>query len=113
MYQLSISMSGQTKAEKQMIKLRYATGLYKALKNSSFKSFRKMAEAGDMEPSHIQKISVGKVNVTLTVNVAIANALGITYSELADYYDGVTDKDIKEFQEYLAKQKAIRGKKDS
>ena len=104
-------MSGQTKAEKQAIKLRYATGLYKALKKSSFKSFRKMAEAGDMEPSHIQKISVGKVNVTLTVNVAIANALGITYSELAEYYDGVTEKDTHEFLEYLAKQKSIRGNK--
>src|SRR5258708_12276360 len=99
MYQLSISMSRQTKAEKQMIKLRYATGLYKALKNSSFKSFRKMAEAGDMEPSHIQKISVGKVNVTLTVNVAIANSLGITYSELADYYDPVPTNHITKFQQ--------------
>ena len=104
-------MGGQTKADIQIIKLRYATGLYKALKNSSFRSFRKMAEAGDLEPSHIQKISVGKVNVSLTINVAIANALGITYTELAAYYDGVTEADIAEFQEYLKKQKAIRGKK--
>lgn len=102
-------MSVQTKADKQRIKLRYATALYKALKNSPFKSFRKMAEAGDLEPSHIQKISVGKVNVSLTINVAIADALGISYSEYAAYYDGVTDDDIEQFLKYLKKQKAIRG----
>jgi len=64
-----------------------------------------------MEPAHIQKISVGRLDVTLTTSTAIANALGISYSELSSYYDNLTEKDIEKFVQYLAEQKAIRGKK--
>jgi transcriptional regulator with XRE-family HTH domain len=103
-------MKAQEKSEKQKIKLRYAAALYKALTNSHLKSYRKLAKEAGMEPSHIQKISVGSVDVSLTINIAIANALGISYAELAKYYDSVNEKDIEVFLQYLEKQKKIRGK---
>lgn len=106
-------MKAQEKEEKQSIKFRYAIGLYKALKDSSLASFRKLAKEAGMESAHIQKISVGKLDVTVTTNVAIANALGISYSSLATYYDNVTDKDKEEFIQYLEEQKKLKGKHKS
>ncbi|WP_341840399.1 helix-turn-helix transcriptional regulator [Chitinophaga caseinilytica] len=91
--------------EKTEIKLRYATALHKAFKASGLKSFRKIASLAGMEPSHIQRIATGKNDVTLTTNVAISKALGISYGEFAQYYDEVTPGDIKEFVEYLEAQK--------
>lgn len=103
-------MKPQEKEEKNKIKFRYAAALYKALKNSSLASFRKLAKEAGMEPAHIQKISVGKLDVSLTTSIAIANALGISYTELSAYYDNLTEKDIEVFIEYMTKQKKIRGK---
>ncbi|OJW35495.1 MAG: hypothetical protein BGO54_04085 [Sphingobacteriales bacterium 46-32] len=103
-------MKAQEREEKVAIKFRYAVGLYKALKNSSLKSFRKLAKEAGMEPAHIQKISVGKLDVSLTTNIAIAQALGISYTDLSAYYDGVTETDTQEFREYLEKQKILKGK---
>lgn len=103
-------MKAQEKEEKAEIKIRYAAGLYKALKNSRLQSFRKLAKEAGMEPAHIQKISVGKLDVTLTTNIAIAKALGITYTELSAYYDNVTGEDLKEFNQYLEEQRKLRGK---
>ena len=104
-------MKALEKADKQDIKIRYATGLAKALEDSPIKSWRKLAKEAGMESAHIQKISVGKLDVATTTNVALANALGITYTALAAYYDAVTDADIDQFLENLKKQKKIRGKK--
>src|SRR5262245_33448327 len=103
-------MKAQEKEEKAKIKFQYAVALYKALQNSSLKSYRKLASAAGMEPAHIQKIATGKLDVTHTTSVAIANALGITYTDLAAYYDGVTEEDTQKFLQYLSKQQAIRGK---
>lgn len=103
-------MKAQEKEEKIAIKLRYAAGLYKALKDSPIKSYRKLAKEAGMEPAHIQKVSVGKLDVTLTTTIAIAQALGISFSKLSAYYDAVTDADIKEFLAYLEEQKILRGK---
>ncbi len=85
-------MKAQEKDDNATIKFRYAVGLYNALKDSSFKSFRKLAKEAGMEPAHIQKNSVGKLDVTLTTNIAIAQALGITLTKLSSYYDNVTDQ---------------------
>lgn len=104
-------MKALEKEEKDNIKLQYAVGLYKALKNSSFKSYRQLAKEAGMEPAHMQKIAVGKLDVTLTTNVAIATALGITYTELAAYFDGITENDTEDFILYLEEQKQLRGKK--
>lgn len=108
---LQDTMKAQGKEDKARIKFRYAAALYKALQKSPFTSFRKLAKEAGMEPAHIQKISVGRLDVTLTTSTAIANALGISYSELSSYYDNLTEKDIEKFVQYLAEQKAIRGKK--
>lgn len=110
-FHFSNIMKAQEKEEKAAIKFRYAAGLYKALKNSPLKSFRRLAKEAGMEPAHIQKISVGKLDVTLTTNIAIAHALGISYTNLSAYYDNVSEQDIQEFTNYLEKQKLLRGKK--
>ena len=96
---------------KKNIKLRYAAGLYKALKNSSLGSFRKLADAADLGRSHIQQISSGNKHVSLTTNIAISNALGISYSKLASYYDNVTEADMKEYLAYREEQKKLKGEK--
>ena len=59
----------------------------------------------------MQKISVGRLDVSLTTNIAIANTLRLSYVELAAYYDKVTEKDLEEFTSYLQKQQKIRGTK--
>jgi len=103
-------MKAQGKEDKARIKFRYAAALYKALQKSPITSFRKLAKEAGMEPAHIQKISVGKLDVTLTTSIAIANALGISYSELSTYYDNLTGNDIEVFTQYLTEQKKLRGK---
>ena len=103
-------MKALEKEDKDKIKFNYAVGLYKALKNSQWTSFRKLAKEAGMEPAHIQKISVGNLDVSLTTNIAIATALNISYTELAAYYDGVNENDTQEFIRYLEDQKQLRGK---
>jgi len=103
-------MKAQEKADKTAIKLRFAAALYKALSNSSIESFRKLAKEAGMEPSHIQKISVGQLDVTLTTSIAIAHALGMSFTELANAYDRVTEEDIQEFIQILVAQKKNKGK---
>ncbi len=102
-------MKAQEKEEKNKMKFRYAVGLYKALQDSPLKSYRQLAKEAGMEPAHIQRISVGKLDVTLTTNVSIANALGFSYTSFSSYYDNITDKDVDEFLEYLEMQKKLRG----
>lgn len=104
-------MKAQEKEEKDLLKLRFAVALYKAVKESGIKSFRQLAKEAGMEPAHIQKVSVGKLDVTLTTTIAIANAMGISFTDLAAYFDNVSKKDEEEFEMYLSKQKKIRGKK--
>jgi plasmid maintenance system antidote protein VapI len=103
-------MKAQEKEEKAQIRFRYAVGLYKALQDSSLRSFRKLAKEAGMEPAHIQKISAGKLDVTLTTSIALAKALGISYTVLSAYYDGVTEKDTQAFIQNMEKQKKTRGK---
>ena len=105
-------MKALEKGDKNRIKLRFAAGLYKALKASSWKSFRKLAEEAGMEPAHIQKISAAKLDITLTTCISIATALNISYTDFASYYDMVTEKDIEEFSEHLASQIRVKGKKE-
>ena|SRR5258706_15598567 len=103
-------MKALEKEDKDRMKFRYAAGLYKALKNSKWTSFRKLAKEAGMEPAHVQKISVGKLDVSLTTSVSIATSLKISYTQLAAYYDEVSEQDLKEFEEYLGTQKLLRGK---
>jgi len=104
-------MKAQDKEEKDRIKFKFATGLHLALQDSKLNSFRKVAKEAGMEPAHIQKISVGKLDISLTKSIAIAAALGISYTELASYYDKVTDSDIQDYIVHLERQRKSRGKK--
>lgn len=103
-------MKALEKSEKENIKLQFAVGLHKALKESSFKSYRQLAKEAGMEPAHMQKIATGKLDVTLTTNFSIALALGISYAELAKYFDNVTKSDREEFNRYIERQQLLRGK---
>ena len=98
------------KSDKDAIKLRFAVGLSKLLENSEFKSLKKLAREAGMEPSHIQKIAAGKVDVALTTNISLAAAFSISYTELAATFEQVTESDIQEFlekQETLKKHKGV------
>ena len=103
-------MKALEKKEKDNIKFRYAVGLYKAFLKSRHTSYRQLAKEAGMEPAHMQKVSVGKLDVSLTTNISIANALGISYTELAGYYDSVTKADEEIFILNLEEQKKLRGK---
>lgn len=92
-------MKPKEKREKLNIKLRFAAGLEKALKNSGFSSFRQLALHIGFEPAHIQRIATAKVDIALSSAVSLAEGLGISYTELASYYDGVTESDIRKFLE--------------
>ncbi|MDO6434805.1 helix-turn-helix transcriptional regulator [Flavitalea sp. BT771] len=103
-------MKALEKSDKDAIKLRFAVGLSKLLEKSDIKSWKKLAKEAGMEPSHIQKIAAGKVDVALTTNISLAAAFGITYPELAETYEHVTEKDIQEFLEKAEAQKKLKGK---
>ena len=62
-----------------------------------------------MESAHVQKMSVGKLDVSLTTCIARVAALGITYSKLATYYEGVTEEDEREFTQHLKEQREKKG----
>ncbi|RPE05358.1 hypothetical protein EGT74_23505 [Chitinophaga lutea] len=64
-----------------------------------------------MEAAHVQKLSRGKIDAALTTNIAVAKALGISYTQLAAYFDGVTQQDIDEYLAELEKLKKAAAKK--
>ena len=103
-------MKALEKSDKDAIKLRFATALNQAHKQSTIDSWKKLAKEAGMEPSHIQKISVGLLDVSLTTTVAIANALGLSYYDLAHIYHSVTDRDIQDYREKLDAQRKHKGK---
>jgi|GEM_PF-2938308 len=103
-------MKALEKSDKDAIKLRFAVGLSKLLEKSDLKSWKKLAREAGMEPSHIQKIAAGKVDVALTTNISLAAAFRISYSELAATYEQITEKDIQEFLEKVEMQKKHKGK---
>ncbi|HEX4374769.1 MAG TPA: hypothetical protein VHZ50_15805 [Puia sp.] len=97
------------KSEKEAIKLRFAVGLSKLLEKSDIKSWKQLAREAGMEPSHIQKIAAGKVDVALTTNISLAIAFGITYAQIAETYENVTEKDIQDFVKKMEIQKNHKG----
>ncbi len=102
-------MKGKEQNEKEIIKLRFAVALEKALSDSDLKSFRELASASGLEPAHVQRISSGKVDIALTTIVSLADGFGITLTELFAYYDRVTKKDISNYNK--KKEAAKRNKK--
>ena len=102
-------MKAQNKAEKDHIKQRFAAALQKALKDSKLDSYRQLAKEAGMEPAHIQKISTGRLDLSLTKIIAISDALGLTFADLADFYVTLTEKDMGDFLQSLETQKKVRG----
>jgi hypothetical protein len=98
-------MKAKDKSEKELIKLKYATGLEKALKESQFASFRELSIHISFEPSHIQRISTGKIDVVLTTNVALAEGLGMSLSQFSAYFDNVTEKEMADFAKRMEERK--------
>ena len=92
-------MKPKEKREKLNIKLRFAVGLEKALKNSEFESFRQLALHIGFEPAHIQRIATAKVDIALSSAISLAEGLGLSFAQLATYYDNVTEADIRKFLE--------------
>ena len=104
-------MKAQEKLEKEEIKLRFATALDKLLKQSELRNYKKLAEAAGMESAHVQRISVGELDITVTTIVAISNALGLSFGEFGTAYDLVSPRDIEDYLVVLAERKRRRGKK--
>ena len=102
-------MKALEKSEKDAIKLRFAVALSKLLEKNGIKSWKKLAKEAGMEPSHIQKIAAGKVDVALTTTISLASAFGISYSEFAGFYEQVTEKEIQEFLKTTELQKKHKG----
>jgi transcriptional regulator with XRE-family HTH domain len=98
------------KSDKEAIKLRFAVGLNKLLLKSEISSLKKLARESGMEPSHIQKIAAGKVDVSLTTAISLATAFGISYSELATSYEGVKPDDIQKYLDEAKLRKEHKGK---
>lgn len=84
-----------------LFKLRFAVALHKALKKSSIPNYRKLAKKAGIDLQQMQEIANGRTDVTLTTNLALAEALGISYSKFCSYYDSVKEKDSLAFFEYL------------
>lgn len=103
-------MKAQEKREKTYIKLKFATALDKLLKKAKIRSLKELSKQAEMEPAHLARISRAELDVTLTTCIAISNALGIPYSELAGEYDKVTENDMKVYVEELKARKKLRGK---
>jgi hypothetical protein len=111
-HQLSVIMKAEEKEQKEKIKLQFAAGLFKALRESGVESYRRLAKNAGMEPAHMQRISVGNLDLTLTTSIAIANALGMTFAELAAYFDSITEEELEEFRIYLDSHQKLRGKNE-
>lgn len=103
-------MKAQDKEEKDLIKFQFAVALNKALQDSELSSFRSLAKQAGMEPAHVQKISVGKLDISFTKCIALADALKMSYTKFSSYYDKVTPQDIKEYEDLLMSQKVLKGK---
>jgi transcriptional regulator with XRE-family HTH domain len=102
-------MKAQNKTEKDRIKIRFAAAIYKALKISELDSYRQLAKEAGMESAHIQRISTGKLDLSLTKIIAISDAFGLSFKELAGYYDSLTDTDLDNFLQALKEQKRTKG----
>lgn len=71
--------SKETKQEK------FAKALLELTKSKDL-SLRKLAAASGLEYSQVQRISKGKVNLTLTTVIALCEGLEVSPSELFSHY---------------------------
>jgi hypothetical protein len=105
-------MRAWDKENKDEILYKLSIALYKLLKENKL-SNRGLAKEAGMEYGHFQKISRGKIEAGFTTIIAIVNGLGISFTQLAQCYDTISEEDRKEYDEDLQKQKEIRGRRKS
>jgi hypothetical protein len=98
-------MKAKDQEEKDLIKLRFAVALDKAMQNLEIPSVRNLSLQANMEPAHLQRIATGQVDVSLVTIITIIEALNIMPSDFFTFFDAVTDKDIKEYHKKLEKQR--------
>ena len=67
--------------EREQIQQRFATALLRAAEEKNL-SLRKLAAASGLEYSQVQRISKGKVNLSLSTIVALAEGLEMSLAEL-------------------------------
>ncbi len=103
-------MKAHTQEEKEKIMVQFAVCLYKAMQDAGTNPTKLALEIG-MERSHIQLIANGRKNATISTQVAIANGLKISYTQLAAYYDSVTKSDEKNFADYQKEQQDLKARK--
>lgn len=75
---------------KEEIKIKFSRRLLELLevysaKNNIRPSLRKLATRSNLEYSHVQRISKGKVDISLTTLISLANGLEIDPKELLDF----------------------------
>ncbi|SDD79069.1 hypothetical protein [Niabella drilacis] len=100
-------MKAYTKEEKSKILFQFAVGLHKAMLDAKTNPTRLALDSG-IEKSHMQLIANGNKNVTLTTQMALAEGLKISYTELATYYNNVSKSDEKRFIAYQEKQQQLK-----
>ena len=98
-------MKAKDEKEKEEIKLRFATALDLAIQDLGIPSVRNLSINGSMESAHLQRISTGKVDVSLVTIISVIEALGITTAKFFKVFDNVTPEQKKAFIKKLAEQK--------
>jgi len=104
-------MKAQSEKEKNRIKFLYAVALHKALKDNPINSIRGLSSEAGMEYSHLQRIARGKVNTSMSIHIAIIDALKMSFADFGKYYDEITEIDIQEFKDEIKQQQKLRGRK--
>lgn len=106
-------MKAKDDKEKEIIKRNFSVLVWKLIKNSKHNSARDFALDIGVEPAHIQKIIRDNKDVALTTIVTIAEGLGFSMRELGKSYDEITKEDIEDYKKEIAKQRRLRGKKNT
>jgi transcriptional regulator with XRE-family HTH domain len=103
------TLHSMTNKEKQLIRARLGYAIHSILKeNANSKkgnvtdSIRSLAASSGVEYSIIQRITSGKKNPQFTTVIALADGLGLSFSEFASYFDKTVDQSAVK---YLAEQK--------
>jgi transcriptional regulator with XRE-family HTH domain len=79
-----MTLSAMTEKEKQKTLLKFASHLNK-LRDEQGISIRELASRSALEYSQVQRILKGKVNLSLTTIVSLADGLNLPQSDLLNY----------------------------
>lgn len=111
--------------EQEQILLKYALALSKLLELNVLEanavkgqrsSKQKVTSLGqlsvdtELRPATLSSIFLGRSNLKAVTVVRILKSLGRSYSEFAEQFDKLTDKDISDFKNKMARLKVTRGR---